>query len=132
MGWITDRVVMAAKKVAETAGDGLPLQRAIVLHADELHGLVAIGVSLGRLAEALAEAGVVGARTGKTVAPRLVGRMLAKALRNPAQAGIYPPPAVSRPSSPVTPPMQVQPVANPPGGSRLGRGLESLAGRKSR
>ena len=101
MGWVTDRIVTAAKRVAETAADGLPLQRAIALHADELRDLVAIGVSLGRLAEALAAAGVVGARTGKAVAPRLVGRMLSKALRNPVQGDIRPPPAVIPPSSPM-------------------------------
>ena len=130
MGWVTDRITQVAKRVASTATD-LPLQRAITLHVEELHDLVGIGVSLGRLAEGLALEGVVGARTGQPVAPRLVGRMLAKALRHPVKSAIRPPPDSNLPVSPNAARVQPRPApAGMPGASRAGRGLESLASRK--
>jgi hypothetical protein len=94
MGWVSDRIDAAARRLAVTASD-LPLQRAVDIHATELRELVAIGVTLGRLAEALATAGIVGRRSGKGVSADQLGKMIAKA---PAAAPIAPPVALSAPT----------------------------------
>jgi len=129
MGWVGDRIDQVTRRLAGTAAD-LPLQSAVTLHAPELRELLAIGVTLGRLSEALALAGVLGARTGKPISAKLLSKMLAKA---PATPPVQPPTdlaASARPSA-ATVPATASP--HPPTQSpmsRAGRGLDALAGRK--
>lgn len=122
MGWIGDRVTATARRIAAAAAD-VPVRRAIWLHVQEVRDLVAIGVSLGRICEALAQAGVLGPRTRKPISPNLLCQIIASAPEAPA---IVPPAA----TSPAYPPPAPSPVVLPPV-SRAGRGLESLVKKRS-
>lgn len=75
---IGDKINRIAQRVAETASD-VPIARAVLFHAGELRELMASGVTLGRLSEALAMAGVLGPRTGRPLSTVLLSRMIGKA-----------------------------------------------------
>ena len=122
MGWISDKITTAVRRVAATRADGLALQRTIDLHAKELRELVAIGVTYGRLAEDLAEVGVISKSTGKPLTGQRVHKMLKTA---PAAPAIQAPigalsTALTNTNSTLSPKQSV---------SRAGRGLESLVGK---
>lgn len=123
MGWIGEKIRISAARVAATAGD-LKLARTVALHAVELRELVAIGVSLDRIAEALALAGLVSHRTGKPVAGRILGRMLRAAPTSPA---VSPPSSISVATPTASAPAEPVIAAAIPTSSRIGRGLEALA-----
>ena len=135
MGWVGDRIDAVARRLAETAAD-LPLQRAVSVHAGDLRDLVALGVRLGRITEAMAAVGVVGPRTGRAIPGETLGRMLSAAPDAPP--AIQPPPVdakasasppVARTTAPPPAVTQAPPIAPV---SRAGRGLESLAVRRPR
>jgi len=87
MGWVVEKIERVMRRLAATAVD-LPLQSAVTLHAPELRELLAIGVTLGRLSEALAQAGVLGTRTNKPISAKHLSKMLAL---SPARPPVQPP-----------------------------------------
>ena len=123
MGWIGEKIRISAARVVATAADVSP-SRAVALHAVELRDLVAIGVSLDRIAAALALAGLSSRRTGKAISDRILGRMLRSA---PAAPAVVPPPSISLAAPEASAPAEPAKAAAIPTSSRIGRGLEALA-----
>lgn len=126
MGWIGEKIRISATRIAATAADIRPT-RAIALHAAELRELAAMGVSLDRLAAALALAGLTSQRTGKPISGRILGRMLRTAPKEPpASISTTTPAQPSAVASAAMPDSRAVVSTT----SRAGRGLESLAGKR--
>jgi hypothetical protein len=128
MGWIGEKIRIAAERVAATATDIAPT-RSVSLHAAELRDLVAMGVPLERLAAALTLAGLASSRTGHGISGRILGRMLRAAPEKPAAV---PPPSISTttPVRDASAPAVASDRVVVSTTSRAGRGLESLAGKR--